>query len=374
VRFVTRSFTAPPRPARPNPQRIFAITVLGLAAWLLRSFFVPLVWAIIISVASWPLYRRAARLLPEQLRATLAPALFTVLITCAVLGPLVFAFAVVTEEAQVWVAQMVAAANDGVLAPAWLTQVPLIGAPLADTLNSAVTAWVNRDAGSHLRSMQSIGQFLAHHAFVASITVVALYALLRHGVSLAALISERVPHFLGEAGAAYLGIAIAALRATTQSMVLVGLLDGMVLWGAYAAVHVPAAAAWGAVTGIAATLPFTGYLAVAVVCIELLARNAGSSALLIAVLGASILFTNDKFIRPLLISGRARLNFLEALMGTLGGLQAFGLQGLFIGPVVLALAAAICRGWLRAAEDKAVPLGPAATPEGKPALAELPRR
>ncbi|MGO9936015.1 MAG: AI-2E family transporter [Steroidobacteraceae bacterium] len=342
---------APHYSARLNPQRIFAITVLGLAAWLLKSFFVPFTWAIIICVASWPLYRRAARLLPERLRATLAPALFTVFITCAVLGPLVFAFAVVTQEAQAWSAQWLAAAQNGSVAPAWLKDIPLIGAPLADTLNSAATAWVNRDAGAHLRSMQTVGQFLAHHAFVVSITVVALYSLFRHGDSLMALLSQRLKHLLGEAGASYVGIAIAALRATTHSMVLVGLLDGMVLWGAYAAVQVPAAAAWAAVTGIAATLPFIGYVALAVVCIELLARDAGSSALLIAILGVGILFTNDKFIRPVLISGRTRLNFLEALMGTIGGLQAFGLQGLFIGPVVVALAAAIFRGWLPANES-----------------------
>ncbi|HME40419.1 MAG TPA: AI-2E family transporter [Steroidobacteraceae bacterium] len=349
-------------PTRLNPQRIFAITVLGLAAWLLRSFLVPFMWAIVIGVASWPLYRRATRLLPERLRARVAPALFTALITCAVLGPLVFAFAVVTQEAQAWAAQMLAAAHSGLLVPAWLKDIPLIGDSLADTVNSAATAWVNRDAGAHLRSMQSAGQFLAHHAFVVSITVVALYSLFRHGESLAALIAQGVPHLLGEAGGSYVGIAIAALRATTQSMVLVGLLDGMVLWGAYAAVHVPAAAAWGAVTGIAATLPFLGYLAVAVVCIELLARGAGSSALLIAILGVGILFTNDKFVRPVLISGRARLNFLEALMGTIGGLQAFGLLGLFMGPVVLALAVAICRRWLPVPERHAAPLKRTATP------------
>ncbi len=349
-------------PARLNPQRICAITVLGLAAWLLRSFLVPFVWAIIICVASWPLYRRAARLLPEKLRGKWAPALFTVLITCMVLGPLVFAFVVVTQEAQAWAAQMLAAAHSGLLAPAWLKDIPLIGAPLADALNSAASVWANRDAGSYLRSVQSVGQFLAHHAYVVIITVVAMYSLFRHGESLTALLSRGLQHLLGEAGDLYVGIATAALRATTESMVLVGLLDGMVLWGAYAAVHVPAAAAWGAVSGIAATLPFIGYIAVALVCIELLARDAGSSALLIAILGSGTLFINDKFIRPVLISGRARLNFLEALMGTIGGLQAFGLQGLFIGPVVLALAAAICRGWLPAPEHKTAQLGRAATP------------
>ena len=59
-----------------------------------------------------------------------------------------------------------------------------------------------------------------------------------------------------------------------------------------------------------------------------------------------MLFTNDKFVRPTLMAGRARINFLGALMGTLGGLQTFGLLGVFIGPVVIALGEAVCREWL----------------------------
>ena len=345
-----------------NPKRMFVIFVLGLVLWLLRSFFVPLIWATIICVASWPLYRRSSRLLSKRMRAKLAPALFTAFITFLVLGPIVFAFAVLTAQAQAWAAQMVAAAHSGLLAPAWLRDTPLIGTRLAEYLNSAATAWLNRDTGSYLRSVQSVGQFFAYHAFVVSVTIVALYSLFRHGDSLTALLSRGIQHLFGEAGAVYMGIVIETLRATTNSMVLVGLLDGMVLWAAYAAVHLPAAAAWGAVAGIASTLPFIGYLAVAVVCIELLARDAPSSALLIGIVGVGILFINDKFVRPILISTTARLNFLEALMGTIGGWQAFGLLGVFIGPVVLALGAAICRGWLHAGEHDAAQLGRAATP------------
>jgi predicted PurR-regulated permease PerM len=212
-------------------------------------------------------------------------------------------------------------------------------------LNSSVgvpgglAAWLNRaNAGSLLGWVQSLGQLVAYHAFVIAVTVAVLFALFRQGESLAVQLAHGVRRRFGETGTAYLELAIAALRATVNSMVLLGLADGIVLGIAYALVHVASPAAWGAVAGLAAMLPFIGYFVVAAVCAEFVARHAAASAVLIGAIGFAILFTGDKFVRPMLTAGGSRLNFLGALMGTIGGLQTFGLLGMFIGPVVIALA------------------------------------
>src|ERR1700730_4070730 len=129
-------------------------------------------------------------------------------------------------------------------------------------------------------------------------------------------------------------------------MVLVGLADGVVLGVAYALLGIPFPVGWGAVSGILAMLPFIGYFAVAAVCVSALAHHATNSAILIVGFGFLVLFIGDKFVRPALMASEARLNFLGALIGTLGGLQTFGPPGLFIGPVIVALGEAICREWL----------------------------
>jgi hypothetical protein len=53
--------------------RVAAVLVLGLTLWLLRSFVVPFIWATIIALSSWPLYRRFARFLPKRLQGHLTP-------------------------------------------------------------------------------------------------------------------------------------------------------------------------------------------------------------------------------------------------------------------------------------------------------------
>jgi predicted PurR-regulated permease PerM len=62
--------------------------------------------------------------------------------------------------------------------------------------------------------------------------------------------------------------------------------------------------------------------------------------------GSLVLGWTDHFVRPFLISREARIPFLIVMFGVLGGLAAFGLVGLFVGPVILAVLLAIWREWL----------------------------
>ena len=93
-------------------------------------------------------------------------------------------------------------------------------------------------------------------------------------------------------------------------------------------------------------LPFIGYFAVAAVCAAQIAHDATASALMVGAVGVSVLFLSDKFVRPMLMAKGARLDFLGAFMGTVGGLQTFGLLGIFIGPVIVAVGKAILDEWL----------------------------
>ena len=93
-------------------------------------------------------------------------------------------------------------------------------------------------------------------------------------------------------------------------------------------------------------LPFIGYFVVAAVCVSQLAHDATASALLVGTVGFIVLFCIDKFVRPMLMAKRARLAFLGALMGTVAGLQTFGLLGIFIGPMIVAVGKAMLDEWL----------------------------
>jgi predicted PurR-regulated permease PerM len=345
-----------------SSRRIAAAVILALTFWLIRSFMIPLIWAAVFAVANWPLYRRCAQRAPKAMGALLPPA-FSILVTLLVLGPIVFAMSILARQSQTWLTEISIMDKGGLLAPSWLRATPMVGTRLADAWNDAagapgsLSALLSRVADSSLlRSLQSVGHLIAYHAFVVAITVVALVFFFRRGEELAKALAHRIDEQFGRLGGKFVEVAVAALRATVQSMVLVGLIDGIATGILYATVQIPSPIAWGAVTGILAMLPFIGYFAVAAVCVSELVRDATASALLVGAVGFVVLFSIDKFVRPMLMAKGARLDFLGALMGTIGGLQTFGLLGIFIGPMIVAVGKAVLDEWLT--HSRPVPGGP----------------
>ena len=102
-----------------------------------------------------------------------------------------------------------------------------------------------------------------------------------------------------------------------------------------------------------AMLPFGAWLAFTAASLVLLLQ--GGSVLAAAGLfgfGAAVMLVGDNFVQPGLIGGAARLPFLWALIGIFGGLQTFGVIGLFLGPVVMAGILTICREWIDTPSDR----------------------
>ena len=127
-------------------------------------------------------------------------------------------------------------------------------------------------------------------------------------------------------GVAAVREAAALLQAGVQ-----GLMAGLGYWVA----GVRAPVFWGAATAVVALIPFGAPLIWGSI-------GAGIGLLLWGALAVSWI---DNLVRPLVISGVAKIPFRLVLFGVLGGLAAFGLIGLFVGPVILAILLALWREW-----------------------------
>jgi predicted PurR-regulated permease PerM len=337
-----------------NTRWVWAALILLLSVWILHSFLEPLLWAAVIAIASWPIYRRFARSLPEWMASSVTPLLFTVLVSVFVLGPIVFAFGALIGQAQRWVNQIALADKTGLAVPAWLEALPLVGTRLGERWQAqlgtpgGLSVWLQRaDASAVLGWAETLGQFMGHHLFVISFTLLVMFFLYRRGDALPQHLSRLVHDRLGARAEPYVELAIVALRATVNGMVILGLFDGILTGITYALAGVERAEVWGAVTGVLSLIPFLAYAAVAAVVLTLLAKGALMAAVAVAGLGVVVVFAGDKIVRPMLVGGAAKLGFVWSLMGTLGGLELLGLLGLFVGPVVLALGGALWQEWIR---------------------------
>jgi len=103
----------------------------------------------------------------------------------------------------------------------------------------------------------------------------------------------------------------------------------------------------GAATGILATVPFGAPLIFGLASLFLFSQSHTEAAIALLAFGSAVVFVADHFLRPILIGGAARLPFLWVLLGIFGGLETFGLLGLFLGPTILATLLALWREWAR---------------------------
>jgi predicted PurR-regulated permease PerM len=81
----------------------------------------------------------------------------------------------------------------------------------------------------------------------------------------------------------------------------------------------------------------------------LLAKGSTLMAIILFAIGLAVTFCADHFIRPVLIGGVTRLPFVWVLLGILGGLEEWGLLGLFLGPATMAALILLWREWAGAA-------------------------
>ena len=343
-----------------SPGWFFGGLIVVLAGWILHSFVEALLAACVTAIASWPLYMRFSALLPRTGRSTRS-LIFTCAMSVFVLVPLMFAFGALLTEAHTLLVEIAAADKQGIVVPGGLENVPLIGPWVVARWQSelgypgALFAWTQRtDPAALLGWAQSLAQFMARHVFIIGFTILMLFFLYQEGESLTQGFRQILRHRVGERADSYVDLATQAVRASVNSMLVVGLFVGFATGIVYAIVAVPHAAQWASITGLLALIPFLGYVAVAALTLQLAMTGATGQALFSCGLGCGILLCGDKIVRPMVARNGVRLAFVWVLVGCLGGFEVLGLVGVVIGPVVLTLLREL---WQQNVRDLARPMG-----------------
>jgi len=336
----------PPAATSPARQLVarsaLATAVVAVGLWILFDFLPALAWAAVLAIALWPLYHRLLRLLPQRSDRVLGPLLVTTGIAVVIIGPLVLLGIAIGRESHVVIGLVSEARHYGLPVPFWVENLPLVGSTIADWWRANLSDPTVADEliGHNLRilteSARQYGGEVAHRLALLLFTLLTLFFLFRDGGALTDRLRELSDRLIGIRGERIARQMIAAVHGTVNGLVLVGLAEGILLGIIYFASGLPYPASFGAVTGVAAVIPFAAPVVYVVLGVYLLAVGNTAGAIIILVSGSVIVFVADHFVRPFLIGGAARLPFLLVLLGILGGLQTMGFLGLFLGPAAMA--------------------------------------
>ncbi|MBV9827199.1 MAG: AI-2E family transporter [Alphaproteobacteria bacterium] len=347
---------ATPPTASQSTQRLariaLATALVAIGIWVLFDFLPALAWAAVLAVAMWPLYMRLLRMMSPTAERVWAPLSATLAIGIVFIAPLVVIGTAVARESHVVIAFVSEARHHGIAAPEWLERFPLIGA--------ALTSWWNSNIGDPAMAEELVGRLdmrtltgsvrqyggeVAHRLAIFLFTLLTLFFLFRDGRMLAQQLRDISDRLIGRRGERIALQMIAAVHGTVNGLVLVGLAEGVLLGISYVVAGLPYPASFGAMTAVAAVIPFAAPVVYGVLALYLFTIGNTTGAIIIAAVGTVVVFVADHFVRPFLIGGSTRLPFLLVLLGILGGLESMGFIGLFLGPAMMAALVALWREW-----------------------------
>jgi predicted PurR-regulated permease PerM len=337
---------------------LFIGVLIGFSFWILRPFLGAMVWATMIVVATWPV------MLALQARMWHKRALAVTVMTVALLLVLVVPFSLAigtivsnADEIAGWAKSL--ATFKVPPPPEWVGKLPLVGSKTVQAWEQVAAAGIEDlaakaapYAGSVTRwFVAEVGSFgLVFVQFLLTIVLAAImYA---NGERAAAAVRRFGRRLAGPRGESSVHLAGQAIRGVALGVVVTALAQSVVGGIGLAVAGIPFATILTAVMfmlAIAQLGPIL-VLAPAVIWLYWSGSSGWGTFLLIWTVAVS---TMDNFLRPILIKKGANLPLLLIFAGVIGGLTAFGLVGIFVGPVVLAVAYTLLEAWVSEEHDVA---------------------
>lgn len=327
---------------------IIGLTVASL--WILRPFLPATLWAAMIVIGSWPMMLKVQARLNN--RRSLAVLVMTGLVVMVFVVPLTLAITTIMQNVDLITNAAKSITNISTTPPDWLVQLPYIGTHAAKIWHDTATAgtqeftskaapyagvvakWVLAEAGS-------LGLLFAHFLLMTALAAV-MYT---YGESAATGIKRFAHRLAGERGVAATITANQSIRAVALGVGVTTIVQtlfsgiGLVITG------VPFAAVLTAVIFMLYIVQIGSVPVLLPAAIWLYWQGDTSWAIFLLV-WMLIVASLDNVLRPYLIKQGADLPMLLILAGVIGGLFSFGLVGIFVGPVLLAVSYTLLQAWV----------------------------
>jgi predicted PurR-regulated permease PerM len=340
---------------------LFISLLIFASFWVVRPFISAFIWATTIVVATWPLLLRLQQRLWGKRR--LAVVVMSLALLLVLLVPLTLAVITIVDKADQIVAWVKSLASFTVPPPPhWFGNIPLVGAKLADRWQQLaalspenLSARLAPHAGRIVRWFVSQAGGAGFMIFQFLLTVIIAAILYANGDAAAGGVRSFARRLGGQKGEDAAVLAAKAIRGVALGVVLTAIIQAILGGIGLAVSGVPAATVLTAVMFILCVAQIGPALVLipSVILLYWSGENIWGTVLLIWALPVILL---DNFLRPALIRKGAHLPLLLIFAGVIGGLIAFGIIGLFIGPVVLAVAYTLLKAWVSTEEQKQEPV------------------
>lgn len=334
-------------------EAVIKVSILGIIViWtfqLIKPFIIPVIWGMILAVAVEPFISRVAKMLGG--RRSLAAVLFVLLIIAALVIPSVLLVMSSVEAVQSLVEQMQNKTLVIPPPPAKVADWPFIGNSVhqiwqlfSTNLEAALKQFYPEIKAAAGPLIGSVGGGVVGALMVIISTAISGVFLAKAEKS-AAVAEKIITRVAGEKGAEITALATATIRGVMQGVVGVAVIQAILSAVGMIVVGVPAAGLWAALVLVCAVSQLPPILVLGPVAAYVFSVAETTPAVIFLV-WALFVSASDGFLKPMLMGRGVDIPMMVILLGALGGMMMFGIIGLFVGAVVLAIMYTLFMAWL----------------------------
>lgn len=328
---------------------LVSLIIIG-AGWVLAPFIAALLFAAILCLTTWPLFAWLKTRVKD--RTTLAALLATLILATTVLVPMAYLTATIADGMTQLIVLLRAWFEAGDWSPpAWLSSIPLAGEHLEAywrKLASSQTELAN--LGKQLfeptrKLLTSAAALIGQGLLELTLVVFIAFFFYRDGDKFAKHLSRLAEKIAGDLGERMLQLSRSTIMGVMIGIVGTAAAQALIALIGFLIAGVPAALLLGAATFFLSMVPVGPPLIWGGAAWWLYNQGETGWAIFMVIYGVAIISSVDNFLKPILISRTASLPILLIALGVFGGILAFGFVGIFLGPVILALALTLVEGW-----------------------------
>jgi predicted PurR-regulated permease PerM len=334
---------------------LFISALIAASFWIFKPFLTSFIWATIIVIATWPVLLKLQSWFWQK--RGLAVMAMTVILLLVIVIPLTLAISSIIDSAEKvteW------SKSIGTLTfpamPEWVGKIPIIGKRIADNwqqysalppeeLSARLSPYAKNAISWFLAKAGSVGMMILQFLLTVIISAI-LYA---NGETAASGVRKFARRLAGPKGDETAVLAGKAVRGVALGVVLTAIIQSVLAGIGLAITGIPAAALLTAVIFILCIAQI-GPTIIMILSIIWLFYNGQTLWGSVLIAWSIPVVLVDNVIRPVLIKRGADLPLLLIFAGVIGGLIAFGVIGLFIGPVVLAVSHVLLKAWVSEGE------------------------
>jgi len=329
---------------------LLALTVV--VGRVLSHFASALTWAIILAVSLWPVHRRIRARLGD--RPKTAASITMLLVTLGLVVPLTVLTILLVREAETLSSGLRGDLSERVaVLEGAVTNLPIVGERLREVIvvirqdTGAAVKAVAGDHGERVLSMagQTAGA-VTRTLFNLLVCLFAAFFLFLHGDSLAAQLRAAGARVGGprlEVILQHVGITV---RAVVYGLVMTAAVQGVFAGLGFWVAGVPFPVLLGALTMVLSFVPLGHAVVWVPAALYLMIESKYWAAAGLALWGAGVVASIDNVVRPVFIGVRTGIPLLLVFIGVLERLLSFGLVGIFVGPVAIAVTLALWWEWM----------------------------